>query len=327
MKILIIQTAFLGDVILATPLIEALHEQDPSHEIHFACRRGNQSLLTDHPKISKLWVWDKSQKYKDIYRLIRAFRREKYDVVYNVQRFFNSGMMAVLAGAKTVIGFDKNPWSRFYTHALPHVIQSTEIREHEVDRNLSLLMNSEQKRVRPKLYPSESDFEKVQEAKNYITISPASVWYTKQYPQERWLRLMDNTDPDVRIYLLGGPGDVNLAERLKSQSLHPDVKIVAGELSLLQSAALMRDAMMNYTNDSAPTHMASAMNARVTMMYCSTVPAFGFWPLSEDATILEIQKKLECRPCGLHGHAECPIGTFECSHYSISSENRTVISQ
>ncbi len=314
-------------MILATPLVEALHEKDPEHEIHFVCRKGNQNLLQPHPKIKKLWVWDKDRKYADAYRLIRAFRRERFDIVYNIQRFFNSGMMAVLSGAREVVGFDKNPWSRYYDIALPHIIQSKVIRDHEVDRNLSLLQDSHQKRIRPKLYPTEEMYQKVAQNKPYITISPASVWYTKQYPKSGWISLLDKLDEQIDVFILGGGGDRDLALQIKNSSAHPHVHIMTGELSILESAALMQHAQMNYTNDSAPTHLASAMNAPVTTMYGSTIPAFGFWPLSDNSIVLECQKKLDCRPCGLHGHRECPIGTFECTQYSISHQNRTAIPQ
>jgi ADP-heptose:LPS heptosyltransferase len=81
---------------------------------------------------------------------------------------------------------------------------------------------------------------------------------------------------------------------------------------LLQSAALMKDAVMNYVNDSAPMHLASAMNAKTTAIYCSTVPEFGFGPLAADARVVEVTEKLDCRPCGLHGFKECPKGHFKC---------------
>ncbi len=317
MKVLIMQTAFLGDVILATPLIEVLHDQNT--EIHFLCRRGNESLLTDHPKIAKLWVFDKVRKYTELLRLIRSFRKEKYDVVYNLQRFFTSGMMAVFSGGAKVVGFDKNPWSRFYTLSVPHLIDPLATPPvHEVDRNLSLLEGAVQDRVRPRLYPQTSDYDRVSEYKMYITISPASVWYTKQYPEERWVAFLDSIAGENRkVLILGGPSDESLAQSIKEATVHQNVEVLAGKLSLLESTALMRSAQMNYTNDSAPTHMASAINAPVTTMYCSTIPAFGFWPLSDKAFVKQTEEKLDCRPCGLHGHKQCPIGNFKCSEYEI----------
>jgi ADP-heptose:LPS heptosyltransferase len=76
---------------------------------------------------------------------------------------------------------------------------------------------------------------------------------------------------------------------------------------------------MNYVNDSAPMHLASSINAAVTAIYCSTIPEFGFGPLSEHSYIIESQKTLTCRPCGLHGFNKCPQGHFECG-YSIKME-------
>jgi len=74
----------------------------------------------------------------------------------------------------------------------------------------------------------------------------------------------------------------------------------------------MKSAKMNFANDSAPVHFASAMNAPITAIFCSTVPSFGYGPLSDDAHIVETQETLSCRPCGSHGKKECPQKHFKC---------------
>ena len=81
----------------------------------------------------------------------------------------------------------------------------------------------------------------------------------------------------------------------------------------------MHEALMNYSNDSAPLHIASAMNAPVAAVFCSTVPQFGFGPLSEKFFVIQTKEKLDCRPCGLHGFNKCPQGHFKCAH-SIEAE-------
>jgi len=81
----------------------------------------------------------------------------------------------------------------------------------------------------------------------------------------------------------------------------------------------MKDARMNYVNDSAPMHFASSVNAAVTAVYCSTVPYFGFGPVSDNSHIVETLLPLACRPCGLHGRKACPLGHFNCAH-SIREE-------
>jgi heptosyltransferase-2 len=118
--------------------------------------------------------------------------------------------------------------------------------------------------------------------------------------------------------LLGAPTDHATCESIRLASANENVINVAGTLSFLESAALMKKAVMNFVNDSAPMHLASAMNAPVTAIFCSTVPSFGFGPLSDRSTVIETKEKLECRPCGLHGFKACPKGHFKCA-YSISN--------
>ena len=116
----------------------------------------------------------------------------------------------------------------------------------------------------------------------------------------------------MNIYLLGGPDDIEQCEEIKQSAKNRTVVNLCDKLSFLESAALMQTAKMNHVNDSAPLHIASAMNAPVTAYFCSTVPAFGFGPLGKNARIVEVKEKLSCRPCGLHGKKECPEGHFNC---------------
>jgi len=85
-------------------------------------------------------------------------------------------------------------------------------------------------------------------------------------------------------------------------------------LDLLDSAALMQKAVINLVNDSAPMHIASAMNASTCVIYCSTIPQFGYGPLSDNSLILEVTEGMTCRPCGLHGRTNCPEKHFNCAY-------------
>ncbi len=311
-KVLVIQTAFLGDVILATALPEKIHRDFPDAKISMLVREGNESLLKDHPYLEEVLVWKKKQgKWRGVLQLIKTIRQRRYDAVFNLQRFFSSGIITVFSGASVKAGFQKNPLSFLFTHVTKHIIGD---HRHEVDRNLSLLKGFvKEGKALPKLYPSDNDFLATASYKNnrYITMAPASVWFTKQLPENKWEEMIRNTTPGIIIYLLGAPGDHALCERLAR--INTLVINLAGKLSLLQSAALMRDASMNYVNDSGPLHLASAMNAPVTAFFCSTVPAFGFGPLSTQSFIIETPEKLECRPCGLHGYRQCPLQHFRCA--------------
>jgi len=323
MQILIIQTAFLGDVVLATPVIEKLHRFFPDASIDFLLRKGNEALLKGHPHIRQLIIWDKKNgKWKNVFKLVKQFRSTRYDYVINLQRFMTSGIITAFSGGKKTIGFDKNPLSFLFSKKIPHRFSAPgEPILHEITRNLfcieALTDNSPQL---PKLYPSEKDFETTDHLKAtpFITIAPASVWFTKQYPKEKWAAFIKTLNDRYQVYLLGAPSDKSLCEEIMALSGTQRLTNLSGHLSLLQSAALMQSAVMNYVNDSAPLHIASAMDAPVTAVYCSTVPRFGFGPSGTKGMVLETPLPLACRPCGLHGYKKCPEGHFKCSDIVIS---------
>lgn len=316
-KILIIQTASIGDVILSTALAETLHKAFPDAEISYLVRKGYDSLFHNHPFIRNVFVWDKKRmKYCILLSLIGQVRRMKFDVVVNVQRFASSGLITALSGAPVKSGFVKNPLSFLFTIKSEHRIDIHDNPEHEIVRNHRLIADLVPgKPLKPRLYPSDADFETAKHwaRKRFITISPASLWFTKQYPQDKWVDFINNISDDIEVILLGSAADSELCARISGKSNHENIIILTGIFTLLQSAALMKYALMNYTNDSAPMHLASAMNAPVAAVYCSTVPAFGFGPLSDESHIIETTEELPCRPCGLHGYKSCPLGHFNCA--------------
>ncbi|MGV9013052.1 MAG: glycosyltransferase family 9 protein [Flavobacteriales bacterium] len=352
---LVIQTAFLGDAVLATSILEKLHTHYPDATIDLVVREGNDGLFTGHPFLRTLHVWDKRQgKTRALFKLIGILRKHRYDHVINAQRFFSTGLMTALSGGKETIGYDKNPLSFLFSRKVKHQIPEPKaLREkpgksdaviiHEVDRLNDLIAHlTDGTRPLPRLYPSAADRSAVEQAirpqhspagspprdpaegsaqpqgplretlrEEYITIAPASVWFTKQWPAEKWIELIKTLPTGRRIFLIGAPGDIPFCKRITKEAGRGEV--LAGKLSLLGTAALMEGAAMNYVNDSAPMHIASAMNAPVTAIFCSTVPAFGFGPLNANGRIVERLEPLYCRPCGLHGYKACPEGHFKCA--------------
>ncbi len=183
--------------------------------------------------------------------------------------------------------------------------------------------------TKPRLYPSAADYNEIEKytLQPYVCMMPASVWFTKQYPVDKWIDLINNFPNTYTIFLLGGKEDVNLCEKIKEKSVNNKIEILAGKLSFLSSVALMKNAKMNYTNDSAPLHFASAVDAPVTAIFCSTVPAFGFYPLSSKSCIVETKEILTCRPCSLHGLKTCPLGHFKCAYTIETSQLLATLSQ
>jgi lipopolysaccharide heptosyltransferase II len=221
-KFLIIQTASIGDVILTTPIVEKLHRFYPDAQIDLLLKKGTQGLFKQHPFLHAILIWDKSQhKYRNLLDLLNHIQHTKYDVVINVQRFASSGFLTAFSKAKKSIGFNKNPFSLFFSKRIKHKIGKNSEQLHEIDRNLKLIEHLTDDSPSPiKLYPTPEDFAKVSQykTKQYICLAPASLWFTKQYPAEQWFDFLNKIDKDLYVYLMGGKEDFNVCKNIIEQS-------------------------------------------------------------------------------------------------------------
>ena len=137
MNFLIIQTAHLGDTILATAIPEKLKKYYPSSSIDFFIRKGNEDIFLDNPNINNLFVWDKkNNKYQNLISLIKTLRQKKYDYVFNLQRFYSSALVTILSNANTKVGFNKTLFQLFYDKRINHTIKNN---IHEIERNNKLI--------------------------------------------------------------------------------------------------------------------------------------------------------------------------------------------
>lgn len=311
---------------LATSFVEAVRRKYPTSEIHFLLRKGNETLLEKDPRIARVWIWDKKKhKLQNLWKLARQIRAYKFDTVFNLQRFASSGFISAFSGAAVKSGFDKNPFSFSFSKRVAHKIPYEHKQGfpykgknylHEVQRNLLLLIKEEELQncgefLRPNLYLPESATDKSAQLikGKFVVIAPASVWFTKQWPAEKWIELIGLFPPDLAVAIVGAPMDSSLAERLIKESGR-GINL-CGKLKLLETAALMKQAQHVFTNDSAPMHLASAVNAPTTGIFCATRPSFGFGPLADKSRIIESDST--CCSRGIHGESACREGHFRCA--------------
>jgi ADP-heptose:LPS heptosyltransferase len=312
-KILIIQTAFIGDAILATAFAASTKASFPNADVDFLLRKGNEDILNENGQIKNILIWDKKKKWKSLFSLLKSVRKKKYDLLFLLQRFHTMAFFSFLSCAKITIGFDSSPLSILFSKRIPHII-SRYGKEHEIKRNLKLLQHIDANAKLKNPFLSLAQINLPEAKETYITIAPSSVWATKQFPIEKWIEFIANISIKEKIYLLGGPSDHGFLNRIYESFPKHNIYILAGKLSLRESAFLMKSAKMNFVNDSAPLHLASAVNAPVTAIFCSTVPEFGFGPLSDRGIVVQVDKEMDCRPCGIHGYKSCPKGHFNCAY-------------
>jgi heptosyltransferase-2 len=102
---------------------------------------------------------------------------------------------------------------------------------HETARNLQLIRDfTDDSDFRPKLYPSPADYSFVDTwaSGKFITISPASVWFTKQFPGSKWIPFIDHIPSGYEIYLLGGPGDKTLCKNILESCTRGNLHVLGG---------------------------------------------------------------------------------------------------
>lgn len=314
-RFLVLQPAFLGDIVLTLPLLGRLKEADPTAHIALVARQGAEGLLRGHPWIDQLYVWDKT--WHSWLALWHALRQKKWTGVLTVHRYFRMGLLGMLVQAKRRVTFDKNPLSRCYHYRAPHRFKEG---LHEVDRNLSLLVGlaiAPTCPATPWLFPPKEAWQKVQALpKPYLIVAPTSRWPTKEAPFSLWEAFLDRVPKDFYIYLTGTPED---RPRLEGLARPPRIRNLAGEFSLLELAALIGGAHRVFSVDSATTHIASAMGTPTTTVFCATTPLYGFGPLAPYSDVVQTEQTLPCRPCGLHGHRACPLKHFRCGK-SLSAQ-------
>lgn len=321
-NILIIQTAFAGDVILTLPLLEEIKFKFPDANVSFLCIPGAANILDNNPFVNEVIIYDKRKSQKGIfafYKFLKSIRAMNFDLVISPHRSLRSTLLSYFSKAGQTISFDVSAISSLYK---TKVAYNSNV--HEIVRNLSLLGPIgilKEDIIPPVLFPSEDDCEtvddllkkfKIGEDEKFITIAPGSVWITKAYPEEKYAKVLNILKEfNVKIVIIGGEDDEGLGAMLKVLCKNPNVYNAAGKLSFLQSAELIRRSKVILTNDSAPLHIANAMGTKVIAIFGATIPEFGFYPIGKDDVVFQTSG-LKCRPCSIHGSNRCPIKTFVC---------------
>ena len=313
MNILIIHTAFIGDIVLSTALISKVKKKYPDSDIYYLTTPLGKEILKNNPKIKEIIVYDKRGKDKGFVAFIsfvRKIRKLKIDVCLTPHRYLRSSILSLLSGASIRIGYDIASLSFVYNKKIKY-----DKTKHEVEKLLSFVDDSP-KRFELEMYPSEKDKIKIDtilknffQNKKIILIAPGSKWFTKRWPEEYFKILIQNLVKrnDLLIVITGGKEEKEIELNLDSKVLD-----LRGEISLLELAELIKRAILVVSNDSAPIHITSAFpDTRIVGIFGPTVKEFGFFPWSKNSKVFEI-KGLYCRPCAIHGGNFCPEKHFRC---------------
>ena len=319
----VIQTSFLGDMVLTTPLIAELAKRGT---VDVVATPASAPLLANNPSVREVIVYDKrgaDNGLRGLWRVTQSLRRAGGErgepggpmTAYLAQGSVRSAMLAVLAGIDERIGFETSPGRVFYTRAIPYPAD-----RHHAERLWRLGARDNHapsaEQLRPRLYPGANAVGRVDEllaaaghaGEPLVALAPGSIWGTKRWPH--YPALARALARDLRVVVIGGKADAALAREI-ADAAGPGVIDATGDLSLLASADLISRCAALVTNDSAPQHLASAMGTPTVTVFGPTVPDFGFGPLAPRRATVGLDA-LACRPCHKHGPQKCPLTHWRC---------------
>jgi lipopolysaccharide heptosyltransferase II len=318
-RILVIQTAFLGDAILTLPMIMRLKQKFPKSIIDVLAIQSTEAVFVASPDVDNVYVIDKRGKhkgFKGMNNFIKQLRSNLYSTVYSPHRSVRSAYITFKLGTEDSFAFDNSSLRYAYKNIVKY-----EAKHHEVHRNLALIgedVKEKEWKILPQIDFLEEEVKNVTRTlslnsieEKFIAVAPGSVWETKRYPKEYFIELINKMmSIHKKVVLIGGNDDKILCEEIVS---HFDKKVInlAGMLTVTETIYLLKFSQLLITNDSAPTHMGMCADIPVLTIYCSTVPEFGFYPYNDKSKFISYNE-LQCKPCGIHGYHKCPIKTFDC---------------
>ena len=331
-RILVVQTSYLGDVVLTTPVLAELRRRFCEAEVTVLCTPEARGLLDGNPDIQEILTDDKRGKdrgFRGLWRKAEELHRRHFTIALSPHKSLRTALLLFLAGVPCRVGFRQSAGWFFY-----HYCVSRDSNRHDTERNLSILEplvpdwagcrrdlrvevdGGTREEVRH-LFSSLGVGGKARRL--FFGLNPGSVWPTKRWSVQGYADLMRRLKEkyDCEILLFGGAQDRRIVAQIQRLSGFAGVDLT-GRIGLRELPGALEWCDVFITNDSGPMHVAVARGISVVAIFCATTPSLGFYPYTSNAVVLE--KALSCRPCASHGGRRCPLGTEECIH-GIGSED------
>ena len=340
MRVLIIQTAFLGDMILTLPLLDVLRSSGVVSRLTVVAAPAGARFLETQGLVDAIIEFDKRGADggpMGTLRAARAARASGADSVLVPHRSFRSAVIAVLTGARRRIGFDESGGRALLTQTVPYRKHG-----HEIERIASLaralgvalpqgripfrvrVPEDADRRLLERFGPQIGVRPDADAAGRVALLAPGSRWPTKRWPADRYAALADRLAEDgLTVTLVGADEDRGVAADVASRT-RVDLLDLSGRLDLGEWLALVARSAVLVSNDSAAAHVAAGIGVPVVAVFGPTVPEQGFAPYSDGARIASAM--LDCRPCGRHGSVRCARGTLQCmTDIGIEAVHRDVL--
>lgn len=337
-KILLIRFSSIGDIVLTTPVIRALHEQLQA-EVHLLTKKSFAGVLSANPHLTKIWTINKK-----VSEVLPDLKKEDFTAIVDLHSNLRSKQVKLGLWRVPAYTFDKLNWQKW-------LLTKWKIKRmpdlHIVDRYLAAAAPLGIKNDGKGLdhYIPETDQVNISTLgvkAPFIALVIGAAHATKRLPQEQLIELCAKIKQPIA--LLGGPADEENGQTIAATGAH--IHNLCGQLRLHQSADVLRQSQVVITHDTGLMHMAAALNKPIRSVWGNTVPEFGMYPYlpsanadryrefatpadsvvgsidADDQHLGDLKlptrhiafevSHLSCRPCSKIGYAECPKGHFKC---------------
>ena len=295
MKILVIHTAFIGDIVLSTPLIQRLKDMYPESEIDYLTLPTNKSVISNNPNLNEIILYDKKGQDKGIkgfLRVLKILKQKKYDYAVIPHRFIKSILLAKLAKIPDIVGFDVATGSSLLDKKVHY-----DMKKHEVERLLNLV-GYEGKKIPVRIYPAKENFVKIEKMltisgytgkkeQKLILVAPGSQRPEKMWPIEKYREVIQKLKKNEN-YFIGITGSKSEKELPLNFEKDKNVIDFRGEISLVEFGALISKADVVVGNDSSPIHIASGFEKPFVIgIFGPGKRSLGFFPWTEKSNVIE----------------------------------------
>jgi heptosyltransferase II len=316
MRILLVQTSFLGDTILSTPVIGAIKSVFPESELWMMTTPLSADFVQRDPLLKGVIPFDKRNRDKGLYGSLRVGRKLKsmrFDRVYSLHRSLRTSLLLWFAGIPLRIGCSDAKGRCLY-----HRLEKRNLDQHDVVRNMSILsgeLELDAESMEMRLFPPALDEIRTElrarlpSPGRYAVVAPGSAWRTKMWHWEGFRQVVEHLLMEkLGVVLIGAESEQAVCSRV-GRGL--PVVDLCGRTRLAEIMSIVRHACLMVCNDSMPLHMASALHVPTVVIFCATSPGFGYGPWKNRAMVVE-QEGLPCKPCRRHGSDRCPNGSEAC---------------
>lgn len=307
-KILIINLAFIGDVLLSTSLVRALRNKYPTAKIDMMVIPLTEAIAKGNPYVDNVIVYDKKGKHKklsELWNLIKFVQRQQYDLSVSANFAPRGSMIALVAGIKNRVGYDAQHGGIFVNYVAK---SDRPVIRHESENYLDILtpLGISCDDTSLAFTISTDDIQSMKcktnldQTKKNIIICPFGSYQQKSWTVNGYAYVIERLAEQADCYLVGSKGEQSKLEEINTAASQR-AKVLAGTLTLGELAALIAHSSAMLTVDTGPMHLANAVGTPIVALFGPTDPIT--WGPRGDRDIVLVADA-PCAPCW--GKKECP---------------------